>query len=50
MEDLKFDIFALVEPKNKEDVAALLKEAILINEQIHEVLDKIEEIKNKGVN
>ena len=48
MFDMGFDPYALVKPKTKEDVAALLKEAVLVKEQMHEVLDKIIEIRQQG--
>ena len=41
MNDLKFDLYALVKPKTKADVAALAEEALNELENINEHLDSI---------
>ena len=41
MDDLKFDIYALVKPKTKEDYIALLDEALLILDDLNDLIDQI---------
>jgi len=48
MNDLNFDIYAMVSPKNKTDYIALLDEALLMADQLHEMLDENERILKEG--
>jgi len=41
MKDLKFDIYAMTEPKTKEDLMVLLDEAIAEVQHLNEQLDAI---------
>lgn len=41
MEDLKFNIYAFVKPSNKEELTALLEEALRMAEDLEEMVDNM---------
>lgn len=43
MDDLKFDIYAMVKPKTEADVLLILDEMIMELKRLNEILDSISE-------
>lgn len=41
MNDLKFDLYAMVHPKNDRDIRAMLREALAEIRSVNETLDKL---------
>ncbi len=41
VEDLKFDLFAMLEPKNEHDIGVILEETLLEIRAVNAALDKL---------
>lgn len=48
MNDLKFDIYAMVDPKTPADFEALWKELISELQVVHEIIDRINQRNQNG--